>query len=65
MNDRTRGIPTAQVADDASVSGEYTGLPLAGRSRAAPRRPRHRGLDDFEPATDDRRRVAASGRCLH
>jgi hypothetical protein len=27
MNDRTRGIPTAQVADDASVSGEYTGLP--------------------------------------
>jgi uncharacterized LabA/DUF88 family protein len=28
-------------------------FPLAGRSGTAPRRPRHRGLDDFEPATDD------------
>jgi len=32
---------------------------------AAPRRPGYRGLDDFEPAADDRRRVAAPGRRLH
>ena len=37
----------------------------AGRSSAAPWSPGDRGLDDFEPAADDRRRVAASGRRFH
>jgi uncharacterized LabA/DUF88 family protein len=36
-----------------------------GRSRAAPRRPRHRGVHHEKPASDDRRRVAAPGRRLH
>src|ERR1700704_5720706 len=40
-------------------------LPLAGRSGAAPRRPGYRGLDDFEPAADDRRRITAPSRRLH
>src|SRR3981081_2232321 len=40
-------------------------LPLAGRSGAAPRRPGYRGLDDFEPAADDRRRLRPPGRRLH
>ena len=40
-------------------------FPLAGGSRAAPRRPRHRDLDDREPAADDRRRAAPPGRRVH
>jgi len=38
---------------------------LAGRSGAAPRRPGHRRVDDFEPAADGRRRAAAPGRRVH
>src|SRR3977135_4317494 len=34
-------------------------FPLAGRGGAAPRRPGDRGVHDFEPAADDRRRVTA------
>jgi hypothetical protein len=35
------------------------------RAMALTRRALYRGLDDFEPAADDRRRVAAAGRRLH
>src|SRR3954466_12078289 len=36
-----------------------------GTGISAPRRAGYRGLDDFEPAADDRRRIAAPGRRLH
>ena len=38
---------------------------FAGSGGAAARRPRHRGLYDFEPAPDDRRRAAAPSRRVH
>ena len=40
-------------------------FPFLGGVGAASRRQGHRGLHDFEPAADDRRRVAATSRRFH
>ena len=48
-----------------SCCSRATATSLAGGSRAASRRARHSGLNHLEPAADDRRRTAASGRRLH
>jgi hypothetical protein len=49
---------------DGSVLGRRL-FPSPGRGRPASRRPRDGGFDHSEPATDDRRRIAASGRRLY